>query len=604
MANHEPGVLSSLPVALREKVVADAIEQMCRGLNGVVMFLPAFPLLVAVTMWGETDHVALVAWVVFAFVPPATRLLIARRYLRTNPVPAEAPRWANWITLTALGDGVIWGVAGVAFFSMESVTHRFFIMTIAVGISAGSIFITSFWPRTQYAYSLPALLPVSARLFLAGDSSSIAFGVALLVYLVILFRLEADAHRATLNGIVMRYENRSLVEQLREQNDVARLAKETAEQANLAKSKFLAAASHDLRQPLHALSLFATALHERLRNHDALPLVRNIERSVNALETLFTALLDISKLDAGVIKPETRNVNLRHLLDLINQEYAPQATSKGLAFQCTGTDIVALTDPALLETVLRNLVSNAIRYTENGSVSIRYATDGNQVIVDVSDTGIGIAREHQIEIFREFFQVHNPERDRTKGLGLGLAIVNRLTHLLDVPLEVRSVPGKGSTFRLYLPAGDADRVVDVDAPGSVAAIDESGARVLVIDDEQDVRTAMTILLEDWGYTVITAGSLDEALARTDRAPDVIIADYRLRDEHTGADAIRGVASHFGREVPALIVTGDTDPTRIGQAKQSGYAFLHKPVAPAKLRAFLRMAVRPSPARGDDAPHNR
>jgi two-component system, sensor histidine kinase len=363
--------------------------------------------------------------------------------------------------------------------------------------------------------------------------------------------------------------------------------KNRAEQANIAKSRFLAAASHDLRQPLHALGLFVAALDERVRQPEARLLVRNINRSVEALEGLFNALLDISKLDAGVVQPNVRHMSLDRLLNHLCAEYIPQARAKGLDFQYRRTGIVVQSDPMLLETMLRNLISNAIRYTKAGEIRIESTRRDNSVSVDVIDTGVGIAPEHQTEIFREFYQLHNPERDRTKGLGLGLAIVDRLATLLGHPLDLSSVPGAGSVFRLTLPVGNVD-AIDADEP-----ISENLGRhavplkVLIIDDEATVCEAMTILLDDWGYEVTAVGSLDEARMLLTSVPDVIIADYRLREDRTGAEAIRTLQEHFHVDIPALIVTGDTDPERIAQAKQSGFAFLHKPVPPAKLRAFLR-----------------
>jgi signal transduction histidine kinase/ActR/RegA family two-component response regulator len=363
--------------------------------------------------------------------------------------------------------------------------------------------------------------------------------------------------------------------------------KERAEQANLAKSRFLAAASHDLRQPLHALGLFTAALSERLRSDEAPLLVDNIKRSVGALEGLLNALLDISKLDAGSVVPQFRDFSLAFLLAQLSSEYEPQARSKGLAWKCPSSDLVVHTDPALLETILRNLISNALRYTQRGAVRVECSREGDTVCIAVIDTGIGIAAEHQQEIFAEFVQLHNPERDRGKGLGLGLAIVDRLVQLLDHRLELESTTVSGSTFRLLLPLGQAVPANPVLPKAEPTDDATTLLTVLVIDDESEVREAMRTLLETWGYPVCAVGSLSEALASLQHAPGAIIADYRLREERTGAEAIRTLRQTFGEDIPALIVTGDTAPERIRQARESGFAFLHKPVPPAKLRAFLR-----------------
>lgn len=581
--------LGALSPSLREAVIADAVDQMCRGLHRVLPIMPLFPLLIVAVVWGEAEPAQLLAWLAIAVWPSLLRMLVVRRYLARKPAPAEAPRWANRIVLTALAEGLSWGAAALAFTYSDSAVRQYFIVTLTVGMSAGSIFITSFWPRTQYAYSVPSLGLIAAHLILQGDAGSIGMAVAILMYLTILFRLESDAYRATMSGILVRFENRDLVEQLREQNQIARQAQEAAERANVGKSKFLAAASHDLRQPLHALSLFTAALEERLRHHDALPLVENIGRGIKAMESLFNALLDISRLDAGAVQPHVRDVFIGRLLNQITVEYAPQAAARGLVFTCSNGGSPIRTDPALLETILRNLVTNAIRYTQQGRVELRCRTEGSRTVIEVCDTGIGIAGEHQEEVFKEFFQLHNPERDRTKGLGLGLAIVKRLTQLLEIPLELQSSPGAGSSFRLTLPTGEAPVEADEPEPPPPPEAVDTGVPVLVIDDEAEVREAMAILLGDWGYDVTVVGSLDEALAATTRAPVAIIADYRLREDRTGIGAVRSLQEHFHAEIPALIVTGDTDPALIGQARQSGFAFLHKPVPPAKLRAFLRGA---------------
>jgi len=362
-------------------------------------------------------------------------------------------------------------------------------------------------------------------------------------------------------------------------------------EATRAKSRFLAAASHDLRQPLHALGLFIAALNEPGSPMDP-GLVKNINRSLHALEGLFNALLDISKLDAGVVEPEIRDVALTPLLDRLSSDYEPQAEAKGLAWRYRAAHAVVRTDTVLLETVLRNLISNAIRYTHQGEVRLTCESTDGCVQIEVADTGVGIPPEKQQEVFREFVQLHNPERDRTKGLGLGLAIVDRLTKLLDHPLQMATAPGHGSTFALELPCGDerlAQAAAEIDGDASLP--EESPLRVLVIEDGIDAREALVTLLKNWGHEVMAVASPDEVASIPGPAPDAIITDYRLREETTGSEAIHRIRRMWGRDIPALIVTGDTAPERLLQAQQSGFALLHKPVSPGKLRAFLRGVQR-------------
>lgn len=372
---------------------------------------------------------------------------------------------------------------------------------------------------------------------------------------------------------------------------VAERTHELAE-ANREKSRFLAAASHDLRQPLHALGLFVAALDEPVSQENRGAVVKNINRSLHALEQLFNSLLDISKLDAGVVKPEIRDAALTPLLDRLSSEYEPQARAKGLVWFYRAAHAIARTDSVLLETVLRNLIGNAIRYTKQGEVRLTCVITEGCVQIEVADTGIGIPPEQQQEVFREFVQLHNPERDRTKGLGLGLAIVDRLTKLLDHPLQMESAPGHGSTFVLELPCGD-ERLADAAAQDDGDALfpEESPLRVLIIEDEVDAREALATLLKNWGHEVMAVASPDEATSINGPEPDAIITDYRLREEATGSEAIRRIRRMWSHDIPALIVTGDTAPERLRQAQQGGFALLHKPVSPGKLRAFLRGVQR-------------
>lgn len=361
------------------------------------------------------------------------------------------------------------------------------------------------------------------------------------------------------------------------------------ELANQAKSRFLAVASHDLRQPMHALGLFVAQLREMIRFPDARKVVDQAEASVAAMEQLLDALLDISKLDAGVLTPHLEDFDLNALLVRMQNSFAPAAAAKGLRMRAVPSRLVVRSDPVLLERIMMNLVSNAVRYTERGGVVIGCRRRASDVRIEVWDSGLGIPEDKQTEIFREFFQLADPGRDRSKGLGLGLAIVERLARLLQHRVELRSTPGRGSVFAVVLPAGDPQRVI---APARAAqTVDRHlrGAFVVVVDDEALVRNGMHGLLTGWGCHVLVAGSGDEALAQLDaheRLPDLIVSDYRLGDGETGIDVIRRLQATLAVSVPSVLISGDTAPERLREATASGYHLLHKPVQPAKLRAML------------------
>ncbi|HEX6137781.1 MAG TPA: ATP-binding protein [Casimicrobiaceae bacterium] len=380
------------------------------------------------------------------------------------------------------------------------------------------------------------------------------------------------------------------------QLQVTRAAKDAAESASRAKSSFLAAASHDLRQPLHALGMFSQALSEHMHDADGKALVQRITTSVAALEALFSALLDVSKLDAGAITAEPRDFALRPLLDRITDECLPEALERGLKLGVACGDVVVRSDPVLLERIVRNLVANAMRYTERGGVVIGCRRRGSGYALEIWDSGAGIAAAELERIFEEFYQAGNPARDRTRGLGLGLAIVRRLAELLGHPIEVASRPGRGSVFRVLVPAGERAAVVGpvaADASQDILA----GSRVLVIDDEADVREGTARLLTQWGCVAVAASDADSArrLCAGREAPDALIVDFRLAKGGDGLATIAALRAAFGRPVPAVLVSGESGPGELARIQASGISLLHKPLPPARLRSVLAhlLAARPA-----------
>lgn len=571
------------------RIAAYAIDRLYRNWPGTVLSLIASAFLVGGLLWQRVNHWLIVSWILAVTVLKLTNLVLIRAYRRRPPPPQLARRWANYFTFTSLLMGLVWGSIGVLFFVPDSPFLQMLLFVYIAGLVAGSAAVLSYWLPAFYANAVPAILISSVYVASKGTPEYIGIALFGLLYFVVINLVARNQHRLAYEAISLRFDNVELIEQLREQKDVA-------EQANIAKSKFLAAASHDLRQPLHALGLFVAALSEPGARSESPAIVRNINRSVAALEGLFNALLDISKLDAGIVKPEVRDVLLAPLLDRLSAEYESQARQKDIAWRYGSPEAVARTDIVLLETVLRNLIGNAIRYTSGGQVWLQCTTIGGLVSIEVGDTGIGIPHAQHREVFREFFQLGNPERDRTKGLGLGLAIVARLTALLGHTLTMRSEPGVGSVFCLTLAVGDAAVAGAAEVASEASISEDSPLRVLVIEDERHVQEAMQVLLQSWGHEVVTVVSGDEALTISPPIPDVIIADYRLREDRTGIEAIRRVNDHWGQAITSLIVTGDTSPDRLRQAQDSGFAFLHKPVAPGKLRAFLRGVQRERRAR--------
>lgn len=368
--------------------------------------------------------------------------------------------------------------------------------------------------------------------------------------------------------------------------------KEEAETATLAKSRFLAAASHDLRQPAHALGMFVARLTQLPHDAQTRQLIASLEASLRALQDLLDGLLDVSRLDANAVQVQLRPFALDELFDFLRVGLASAAAEKDLRLRVRTSSAWLMSDPTLLQRILLNLVGNALRYTHEGGVLVacRIAADGRHARIEVWDSGIGIAPEHHAAIFKEFYQVGNPARNRSKGLGLGLNIVERTAHLLNHRLHMCSKPGRGTRFSIEVPlAPPATVMAAPSAPDAKPFDGLAGLRVLVIEDDALAREALAGLLESWGAVVRVAEGLSTALwhLKLGLVPDVIVSDYRLRDGENGIETIRQLRAMAGRPIPACLMSGDTDPSLMQAAKLVSLTLLHKPVRPAKLRSLVR-----------------
>ncbi len=369
-------------------------------------------------------------------------------------------------------------------------------------------------------------------------------------------------------------------------------AQEAAERANKANSAFLAAASHDLRQPVQALSLLNGALRRTVKEERALEMVKSQDASLTAMTNLLNSLLDISRLDAGAVKPEWEDFPMQRLIDRLSAEFGRQAQSKGLQFLSTSCAAIVRSDANLLAEVITNLVSNAIRYTDKGEVKMECIERDGQCHLEVSDTGIGIESDQLDEIFREFHQCKLPGSSK-EGFGLGLAIVRRLTDLLDHRIEVESDPGKGSKFTLSLQVV-TDGIVKVAADDNGDIVESTGASglVILIEDDVNVADAWGLLLEAEGYRIATAASAVEANAlinHLDELPALLISDFHLLDGSTGVQAVQIIREFYGSEIPAFIVSGDTSKVVKDARLLDNCTLMSKPVDTTRLLAAARIA---------------
>ncbi|XVO85483.1 PAS domain-containing hybrid sensor histidine kinase/response regulator [Pseudomonas palleroniana] len=383
------------------------------------------------------------------------------------------------------------------------------------------------------------------------------------------------------------------IEERRRMETRLREAKLEAEQANLSKTKFLAAVSHDLLQPLNAARLFTSALLERPSE----TLVRNVSNSLEDVENLLGTLVDISKLDAGVIKADIAPFALSELLDNLAAEYTQLARAEGLELRFIGCSALVRSDIQLLARILRNLLSNALRYTYKGRVVLGCRRHPQRLSIQVWDSGMGIAEERLEEIFQEFKRgdVQRPDQDR--GLGLGLAIVEKIAGILGHRISVRSWPGKGSMFAVEVPlSATAPRPLPMAAMSEPLLERLQGARVWVLDNDAAICAGMRTLLEGWGCRVITALSEQDLARQVDNyhaEADLLIADYHLDDDQNGVDAVARINARRGSAIPAMMITANYSNELKLQIRELGYTLMHKPVRPMKLKTAMSHLLGPA-----------
>lgn len=370
--------------------------------------------------------------------------------------------------------------------------------------------------------------------------------------------------------------------------------RDAAQRADQEKSRFIAIASHDLRQPVHALGLFAATLEKRLAGSGDEPLVRNMVRSIDGLDRSFNAMLDVSRLDAGTVEPNFQHFPLRDLFRRLHMHFAGLAEQAGLNLRFSPGGKSVTSDPQLLERIVGNLIQNAIKYTEHGGIVVVVRTTATHFNVEVWDTGVGIRGADLPRIFDEFYQVGRGQRTRGQGLGMGLAIVKRLARLLGHRLTVVSQPGRGTMFRVGIAQGGLPVIQDVTAAADTLPMPVLHPRtVLIVDDEESIREGLGLLLEEWGYQALAAADVEQAdrvVAMLEAPPDLILSDLHLGDGPDGIQAIQAVRHRCGCEIPAILITGDTTHEEMRRATDSGHPVLFKPVQPRKLLNALRGLV--------------
>ena len=580
-------------------LLAELIRALYGNMPGAFIGSAVTASLMAAIVYERLPPHAVLSWLAAAYVNCGIRFALWKRFNSVNPSPEDTPRWGRYATVSAAIAGTIWGAGGIVLKVPGDLSYQIVVLLVTTGLAFTSTYFSAPFLPAYRAFVYPTFVLSAGPFLLEGDAWHQGIGLATLAFLPVPLRYAGRLCRALRASIDVRLRNAELVEELRAQ-------KKAAEEANIAKSRFLAVASHDLRQPLHALALFVQALQDSSLPAHERQLVGNVRRSVDAMEELFDALLDISRLDAGAVRARTQTIPLADVLERLSFEYGAVAQQKGLSLRVMKTSLYVRSDPTLLARIVRNLVANAIRYTDQGRVVIGCRRRGERVSIEVWDTGPGIAADKRSQVFQEFTQLDNPERDRRKGLGLGLAIVERLAKLLGHSVELRSEVGRGSVFAVTAVRGHHEdhAILDLDAEFT-AGFDLKGILALVIESELAGRAALEELLSTWNCEVIAAGSgaeMGAKLGELRRIPDLIIAARRLRGDENGAAVVEMLRNEFNSEVPALLVSSAPGvaglPARGERCESEGreLPILHKPFNPAHLRTLINSLLHAPLAR--------
>ena len=565
---------------------SDSIEhEMLRLITNQARRVP-LPVCIALLIMSWIALKSLPGWLVGAWLVAATGVMVMRYVVLTAPpdlqgltAQARLQKFVRLNLVSGLNHTMALGA-----FPFFTDAERAFISVLLIGLCTGSVATCAGYRPSLLPYMLPIMSGLSLMWAWSPGLAEVSvvervIGLLLLFYAAVLLGLAHELNRTMVQSWDIRLRERQLNAQLQK-------ALKSAENANHAKTRFLAAASHDLRQPLHTITTLGAA--RELRRLD--PRSQSIVTLLNDVSQMSSeqldGLLDISKLDAGVI---TADVSAIKIADVIHQhgiEVQSLAAAKGIQLNVLcSTDAYVKTDAALLSRVLRNLTQNAIKFTDHGSITLEATLMTDHVLVTVADTGHGIAPDQQEKVFQEFYQIGNAERDRAQGLGLGLSIVRRLSDMLGIDLQMLSSPGKGTKFTFQLPLAQAPQSEAIRTVKK-AVKNVYSLCVLVIDDEKNVRTSLRILLEELGCTCLEANGTQQALLRiASIRPDLVLADFRLAGTDSGLLAIAAVHQQWP-DVPAVLVSGDTAPDRLQEAKYAGIRLLHKPLPPDVLRLEL------------------
>ena len=547
------------------------------------------------------------------------------RHFRRFGIPASGyERWRLSLLWWHAVQGTLWGLMAVALLSVAGPQWRVAIVASVVVFCYTIMLVTVHDWAVAFAGSAPVLLLASGRLGYEATQDSAFLAIVMLGALGTFLLVSRLISRRLREGALLRHENADLVLQLRDEINKVTQAKARAETADKQKSEFFAAASHDLRQPLHVMMLLGSALkgHVGDEGGEGARLLGKVQTALGSLSTMFEKMFDVARIDAQRIDYRAQALPLAALWSRLDNEFSVLCESKGLRWAIEPTSDWVQADPHVLERILRNFLNNAVRYTERGEVRLRARVRGASVVCQVWDSGVGVQRQHRHRIFEDYFQAHSEARRSGEGLGLGLAVVRRLSMLGPTPVSLLSRPGRGSCFMIRLPrlvpaaAGVPQIAVDRPAhegaragvrhpdPRPIAPAHEGRGVIVLIDDEPDVLESTALVLRQQGWKIAAAttpdGALDALIQLQEKGampegemPVALISDHRLGLSVNGLDALRDLRYEFGDELPAFLLTGEATPGLATQAQAAKVHLLHKPLQAERLIRLLEEATEPA-----------
>lgn len=576
------------PGPLQARLRREQIRLLARNVPALTIGTLVLGVGAAALLWSNGQPLPQIGgWLAALSMLSLWRWWMAQRFWRST-VAGEAPeRWSPYFVAASALAGLCWGALAWLFFTPDDPLNLAMVAIVQMAILTSATQSLGPYFPAHLAFAIPCTLPFAARCLWADDASLHTLGWLTLVFLVMAELFSRRIARAIEEALRLRFENESLVTQLT-------VEKERAETANRTKSRFLATASHDLRQPIHALSLFVPALQTLARRPEVNPstvggIADRMQGAIDTMAQLLNRLLDISRLDAGATRAHIQPVTLQPLLRRVCDEIAQQARAKGLRVRVHDRGHAVQADPGVLHTILSNLAGNAVRYTERGGVLLAARARGDRVSIEVWDSGVGIDATDLPHVTEEFYQADNVRRDASqlRGFGLGLAIVKRSSDLLGAKLRCRSRPGRGSVFAIDLPA--AEPAPAPDQGGNIDQGPQASRLVLVVDDDEQILAAMSFLLRGWGHEVLLARSLGHALDQLDpsrRPPDLALIDMHLGAGQSGLTVVDALRQRLNDTLPMAIITGDTGIEVMAAVRAARVTGLHKPVDPAVLRRFI------------------